>query len=374
MAGSCDPRFEHVEEAFEANLAAGLEAGAACAIVVDGRLVVDLWGGVADVATQQPWTRDTLVDCRSATKGLTALCLAMLVDQGRIELDAPVRRYWPELRADPSVREALSHQAGIPIIDDLSPGAILDWDLMAAAIARQEPMWSPGDRHGYHGTSFGWLIGEPVRRVTGLSVPDFLDEHVLDRLDVEGFMGTPRGEHGRMANLVWGRPAHGDAGTPPTGVTGSDPTLAQRMYAPVLPPLAPSMNDPAFRSATIPVTGAAVTARTFAVIYGQLALEGGDLVSSGVARAMGEVQVEGDDAILGVPVSRTLGYELTPSWVADGRPPHCWGSPGGGGVVTFVDPVARVGFAYVNNAIWGGAPGHDPRSAVLTEALYACLS
>jgi Beta-lactamase len=145
------------------------------------------------------------------------------------------------------------------------------------------------------------------------------------------------------------------------------------MYAPVLPPLAPAMNDPAFRSAPIHVTGATVTARTFAVIYGELACGGGSLVSDAVARALGEVQAEGEDAVLGIPVARTLGYERTPSWADDGRPEHCWGSPGGGGVVTFVDPEARVGFAYLNNASWGGPPGQDPRSANIIRALYSCL-
>jgi hypothetical protein len=145
------------------------------------------------------------------------------------------------------------------------------------------------------------------------------------------------------------------------------------MYAPVLPPLAPQMNDPLFRSAAIPVTGAAVTATTFAVIYGELARDGGVLVSADTARVMGEVQVEGEDAILGIPVSRTLGYERTPSWARDGRPAHCWGFPGGGGVVTLVDPVAKIGYAYVNNASWAGPAGQDPRSARLTTALYSCV-
>jgi CubicO group peptidase (beta-lactamase class C family) len=244
---------------------------------------------------------------------------------------------------------------------------------MAAAVAVQEPMWAPGARHGYHGTSFGWLVGEPVRRVSGTTLRAFVQRHVLDALDLDGFMGTPPRHHERMATLVWGRPAHGATSPPPSGAASDSPNLVQRMYAPVLPPLAPPMNDPAFRSAAIPVTGAAVTASTLAVIFGELAAEGGRLVSASMAQAMGEVQVEGDDAVLGVPISRTLGFERTPSWAHDGRPAHCWGSPGGGGIVTFADPVSRVGFAYVNNASWAGPPGQDPRAANLTRALYGCL-
>ena len=318
--------------------------------------------------------RETLVDCRSTTKGLTALCLAISIDRGLLDLDAPVRAYWPALRVDPTVRQAVSHQAGIPIIADVPDGAILDWDMMAGAVAAQEPLWQPGERHGYHGTSFGWLVGEPVRRVNGTTLRAFLHQHVLDALGLDGFMGTPRAHHDRMATLVWGRPAHGAASPPPAGAAASGaPSLVQQMFAPVLPPLAPPMNDPAFRSAAIPVTGAAVTARTVAVIFGELAADGGRLVSPSIARAMGEIQVEGDDAVLGVPISRTLGYERTPSWADDGRPAHCWGSPGGGGVVTFADPENRIGFAYVNNAAWGGQPLQDPRAANLTRALYGCL-
>jgi CubicO group peptidase (beta-lactamase class C family) len=266
----------------------------------------------------------------------------------------------------------LSHQAGIPVIDDVPVGAILDWEVMAAAVAHQEPMWAPGERHGYHGTSFGWLVGQPVRRASGTTLSDFVQREVFDRLGVEGFIGTPTEQHHRMASLVWGRPAHGGAAPPPGSAAGGAPSLAQRMFAPVLPPLAPAMNDAAFRRASIPFTGAAVTARTLAAIFGELSCDGGRLVSATVARDLGDVQIDGDDAVFGVPISRTLGYERTPVWADDGRPAHCWGSPGGGGVVTFADPVARIGFAYVNNAAWSGT-GEDPRAARLTRALYSCL-
>jgi CubicO group peptidase (beta-lactamase class C family) len=373
VGGTCDPRFEAVREAFEANIAAGLEAGASCAVVVNGSRVVDVWGGVADTATGTPWEANTLVDCRSATKGLTALCLFLLVDRALVDLDAPLRRYWPELRVDPTVRQALSHQAGVPVIDDLPRGAILDWEVMAEAVARQEPMWTPGERHGYHGASFGWLVGEPVRRLTRESLQAFLKREVLDSLDLDGFMGTPADHHGRLATLIWGLPSHGETPMPQGVTAGTPPTLAQRMYAPVLPPLAPGMNDPAFRSAPIPVTGAAVTASVFAEIFGQLALGGGSLVSRSAATEMGSLEVEGEDAVLGIPVRRSAGYEMTPTWADDGRPSSCFGSPGGGGVVTFADPEAEIGFAYLNNASWSGPPGPDPRAASITRALYSCL-
>lgn len=196
--------------AFEANLASGLELGAACAVVADGSAVVDLWGG--QVAPDgPPWERDTLVDCRSATKALTALCLHLLVERGLIDLDPPLRRYWAALRCDPTVRQALSHQAGIPVLDDVPAGAILDWDTIAGLVERQAPLWQPGERHGYHGVSFGWLVGEPIRRVIGRPLSSFFGDEVAGRLGLDCFIGTPADQHHRIATLIPGLVSHRQA-------------------------------------------------------------------------------------------------------------------------------------------------------------------
>jgi CubicO group peptidase (beta-lactamase class C family) len=374
MKGTCDSRFTVVASAFEENFADGLELGAACAVVIGGRVVVDIWDGRVGPRGDE-WSADTLVDCRSATKGLTALCLHCLVDQGRVDLDVPLRRYWPELRADPTVRQALNHQAGIPVLDGLSPGAILDWHTIAQATEAQAPLWEPGERHGYHGVTFGWLTGEPVRRLSGVTLSEFFQDHVAGPLGADCLIGTPASAHQRVAELVSGLPAHREVAPLPEAAAdpGAAPSLTQRMYAPVLPPLAPSMNDPTFRSAVIPVTGATGTAAAFAAIYGEIALGGGRLLSAEAVDRMGAVEVEGMDAVLGIPVRRGLGFEFTPSWADDGRPEHCFGHPGAGGVVTFADTAAGIGFAYLNNAAWGGAPGKDLRAARLTQALYASL-
>ncbi|HET9732808.1 MAG TPA: serine hydrolase domain-containing protein [Acidimicrobiales bacterium] len=190
-------------DAFRENFDAGLELGAACALVLDGRVVVDLWAGRTAIGGTE-WAPDTLVDCRSATKALTALCLHLLVERGSVELDAPVRRYWPELRCDPTVRQALSHQAGIPVVDRAGPGAVPDWQRMADAVAVQEPMWEPGDRHGYHGVSFGWLVGEPVRRLTGRPLPDVFATEIAGPLGLDSRMGTADTDPVRIATLVAG--------------------------------------------------------------------------------------------------------------------------------------------------------------------------
>lgn len=371
IEGSCDVRFRGLKEAFAESFSMGLEVGAACSVVVDGVLVVDVWGGHIR-RDGSAWQRDTMVDCRSATKALTALCLHILVDRGLVDLDAPVRRYWPNLRSDPLVRHALAHQAGIPVLDDVPPGGILEWATIAGLVEGQAPMWAPGEQHGYHGVTFGWLVGEPIRRVTGGTVSDVLRREVTGRLGVECFMGTPAHEQGRVAPLVASPRAH-DGPMRPSALGRPADSLAARMYAPVLPPLAPPMNSSAFRSAEIPVTGVTGTARAFAAIYGELASGGGRLLSVSTLGEMATEHVSGRDAVLGVPVRRGLGVELTPPGAQDGRPAHAFGHPGGGGVLTFADAEAKLGFAYLNNASWGGVPGQDPRAASLTRAVYDAL-
>jgi len=374
VSGSCDARFAAVEEAFEANFAAGSEVGAACAVVAEGRCVVDLWGG-RRWSDGPSWDDDTLVETRSATKGITATCLHLLIDRGRVDLDTPVRAYWPELRSDPLVRQALTHQAGIPVIDAALPhNAIIDWQCIADAVEHQAPEWAPGDRHGYHGVTFGWLVGEIVRRVSGRSIGQFLREEITRPLGVEYYIGTPAREHHRIAPLVAAPPRADGKPTPPSPLSSIAPdSRAARMFAPMFPPICPPWNSTAFRSAEIPVANGIGTARGIAAIYGELANDGGRLVSADTAASMSVEHVAGDDAILGIEVRRSLGFELPPRGADDGRPSDAFGHPGASGFLAFADPHARVGFAYVKNAAWNGEPGHDTRASSLVKALYSAL-
>lgn len=166
------------------------------------------------------------------------------VDRGLVDLEAPVRRYWPELRADPLVRHALTHEAGIPVIDaELPTNAILDWQVMADAIAIQEPEWEPGEKHGYHGVTFGWLAGEVIRRVSGHTVGTFLAEEITGPLGVDYFIGTPPSEHHRIAPLVAAPPRLDGQPPPASFVSSLDPdSLAARMFRPMFPPICPSWN------------------------------------------------------------------------------------------------------------------------------------
>src|SRR6516165_3332616 len=168
IEGTCDPRFARVREAFAENLEKRNEYGAAVAVTVDGRAVVDLWGGYADKARTRPWTRDTLANVFSTTKGLTAICAHRLAAEGKLDFDAPVARYWPEFAQNGkegiTVRQLLNHSAGLhrfaTIVDRSSRS--LDWQYMADALARSAPSYRPGTSVGYHGLPFGWLVGEIV--------------------------------------------------------------------------------------------------------------------------------------------------------------------------------------------------------------------
>jgi CubicO group peptidase (beta-lactamase class C family) len=371
VAGRCDPRFRAVADAFAANFAEGLEVGAACAVALDGALVVDLWDGVVRRGGQ-PWAADTLVETRSATKGVTALCLHVLIDRGLVDLDAPMRRYWPELRSDPLVRHVLAHSAGIPVIDQpLPPGALVDWEAMAQAVAAQEPLWEPGEKVGYHGVTFGWLVGEVVRRVSGMTIGTFVQREIAPLAGGDYFIGTPSTEHHRIAPMVASPAARATAGTP---APANAHDLAARMMAPVFPPISPPWNSPEFWSAEVPVANGICTARALATIYGTLAQGGGALVGAHAVRAMAEPVFDGIDEVQGLPVRRTLGFELAPPWEQAGRPDGAFGHPGAGGFVAFADPDAGVGFAYVKNA-GSPTPGQpDPRGPRLVRALYDTLA
>ena len=170
--GECDKRFHGVREVFAENLAKRGELGAAVSIYLDGKCVVDLWGGYADKARTRPWQRDTLVNVYSTTKGLTSTCAHRLIDQGKLDPDEPVSKYWPEFaqagKKDLPVRYILSHRAGLPgVSKPLAEDAMYNWDVMTSALAEQEPFWQPGTKHGYHAITIGWLVGEVIRRISG---------------------------------------------------------------------------------------------------------------------------------------------------------------------------------------------------------------
>ena len=197
VQGQCDSRFSAVEAAFRENFATRGEVGASAAVYVGGKLVVDLWGGYADAARSRPWERDTIVNVYSTTKGMTAICAHRLIDQGKLNIDDPVARYWPEFaqagKGDLPVRYLLSHRAGLPAVRaPLPPEAMFDWETMTNALAAQEPWWEPGTQHGYYAITYGFLLGEVVRRITGKTLGAYFREEVAEPLGVDFHIGFAR--------------------------------------------------------------------------------------------------------------------------------------------------------------------------------------
>ncbi len=378
--GACAPGLEGVREEFARNFAERREIGAALCATVDGETVIDLWGGAADAEGTRRWQRDTLVNVYSTTKGLTALCAHVLADRGRLNLDAPVAAYWPEFagqgKADLPVRWLLSHRAGlIAPGEPLTVEEVYDWDRACAALAATRPWWEPGTAAGYHGMTFGFLVGEVVRRISGMSLGAFLGSEIAGPLGADVFIGTPESEHARCADMI----GHPDLSRLADTIPGApQPPVASMDVHPMAPAIIAlgylpfgEVNSAAFRSAEIPATNAFVTARGLAAVYGALA--NGRLVGKGTLEAMRTRQgLPGDlDLVMGGSGAWALGFRLNEGGA--GPNPRAFGHGGAGGSYAFADPENRVSYAYVMNKFVTGSTGDDQRSDSLVRALYAAL-
>ena len=382
IEGNCDARFAPVRAAFADNFESRGDVGAAVAVTIDGKPVVDLWGGYADKARTRPWTRDTIVNVYSATKGVAATCLNRLVDQGRVDLDAPVARYWPEFaqagKERLPVRWLLSHRAGLPAVrKPLPPDALLRWDVMTTALAEQEPWWEPGTKHGYHALTFGHLVGEVVRRVSGKSVGAYCREEIAGPLGLDFHIGLDPREDSRCAEVI-AAPAPPPGQHNPIADAAKDPQsiTAKAVNNPPGALKLDTINSRAWRGAEIPAANGHTNARALSRFYGTLA-RGGEL--DGV-RILSPAQIErcrtqesdGIDAVLSVPMRFGLGYRLTQPAAKYGPNPHSFGHTGAGGSLGFADPDAKLGFAYTMNQM-GSQLLLDPRVAVLLEAIYSSI-
>jgi len=382
IEGQCDPRFDRVKAAFAENFAKRNEYGAAISVTLDGKPVLDLWAGHTDKARTQPWTRDTIANVFSTTKGMTAICAHRLVDQGKLDLDAPVVTYWPEFaqagKENMPVRMLLNHQAGLPAIRrKLTDDDMYNWDTMASALAAQEPWWTPGTRHGYHALTIGFLVGEVIRRITGKSVGAYFRDEIAQPLGLDCHIGLDARDDARCATMLASPPPPpGEvnlfeyAQQHPDSVTGfafGNPATAMKLGA---------VNSRAWRGAEIPAANAHTNARSLARLYGALArggeLDGVRVLSrEGVTRCHTEESF-GKDEVLLITTRFTTGFMLTKPDDPFGPNPHSFGHPGAGGSLGFADPDARLGFGYVMNKM-GPYIIVDPRTRTLIEAVYASL-
>jgi len=373
--------FEWVGEAFAKNLAEG-EVGAACCVYWNGECVVDVWGGLADRDAGRPWQRDTAALVFSTTKGVTAALIHLLAQRDQLALDAPVARYWPEFAANGkqwiTVRHVLAHRAGLPAVEGaLTLDDVYAWHPVCAAIAAQKPEWEPGTAHGYHARTFGWILGELVRRVTGATVGQLLAKEAAEPLGLELWIGLPEDIEPRVAtNYTAPEPAEPEQRALRAKFMGPDTLLGRALEGPsgVLP-YGPIWNTRALHAAELPSSNGIATARGLARFYASLI---GDvdgvhrLLSEPIVAAAAAPQVEGPDKVILVPTRFASGFALPPMLSLD-APDTAFGHPGAGGSLGFADPASGLAFGYVMNQMQLGIAG-DPRAERLLSAAYASLT
>lgn len=373
IAGTCDPRFAAVADEFARNFAERGEVGAGVCAVVDGRCVVDLVGGWADADRHRQWRPDTTVDFYSVGKAFVALLALQLVDAGLIGLDDPLASVWPEFAAGgkgaATLRHALCHRAGVPAIrEPLTNADLWRWDVMAGALAGADPWWEPGTRHAYHTNTYGHLIGEVVRRVSGEDCGARLDA-VTGPLGADVWFGVPAAEQHRCAEVVFVSSL--DPGSVDLSGLSGDELMVMLSY--VNPPGYSSMgvvNTPAWRGALVPSTNGHGTAAGIARLY-QALLEPGRLLSPGLLAEATSPQSQGHCPVLGEEATFGLGFTPTTPRRPFGPNPSAFGHFGTGGAVGFCDPEAGVAFGYVMNHViprW-----QSSRNRALIDALYASL-
>jgi len=388
IRGRCDPRFASVREALARNFRDHGEVGAAVAVAIDGRFVVDLWAGWADAARARPWERDTLVDVFSVGKALAALALLVLVERGRIALEAPVARYWPGFAArgkeQVTVRMLLAHRAGLPgIRHPLPPLSMYDWDRMTSALAAEEPWWEPGRQHGYHVNTFGFLVGELVRRVSGRKFTAFFREEIAQPLGADFHFGVGPEYDARIAeHLLPGDDTHLAGYLAAGEVAGRaehDEGRQRFLQAVYANPSGISgfgtVNTRAWRAAEMPSTNGHANARAVARIYSALACGGAIdgirlLHPETVERARAE-ESSGEDLVLRRGSRFGLGFQLTRPEFPLGTGPRSFGHLGAGGAVGFCDPDTRLAFGYTMN--YPGPRWQNPRNRSLIDAVYSAL-
>ncbi|WP_395646900.1 serine hydrolase domain-containing protein [Terricaulis sp.] len=365
--GFVAPGFERVRDAFDAGLAE--EMGAGFAVVRDGQVIVELWGGWANREQTRPWARDTIVPVYSTTKGVSALVMAKLFDDGLLDYEAPTAALWPAFGArgkdKVTIAQTLAHQAGVPgFLEPIDPDLWLDPPSCAAAIAALAPLWPPGSASGYHPLTWGYIVGELAQRAAGRSLGTILREDICTPLGIDFQIGTPESEHARASEMK--KPTRGgEFGeiTPP------------RKAAFFTKWAAPVRGSTQWRKIEIPSANGHATALGVARLFEAFAtggmIGGSRIVSQEAFDALTRRRFVGDDLVLPFNVDWRTGV-LGNSNRFYGPNPEAIGHSGAGGSCGFGDPIAGVSVGYVMNKQSHHIMG-DPRSLALIEALYACL-
>ena len=377
VSGSVEAGFEPVRDVFEANFAQHGEVGAAFCVHRHGRIVVDLWGGIKAPDGADPYTGNTLQMVMSTTKGVVAIAAHTLADEGRLDFDAPVVDYWPEFaaegKADIPVRWLFSHRAGLAAIDKpLTIEDVYAWDPVVAALATQKPNWEPGKAHGYHAATYGWLAGEVIKRVAGMSVGELVAERLSRPLDLDLWIGRPDALNPRVAAQVPAPPPA--VGTPLDPFTArlADPsTLMHRAFFNPAGMFAVA-NSPAFRAAEVPAINGIATARSLSRLYAACIgeVDGVRLLKPKTVERGMRTEAHGEDLVVGYETRYATGFQLSfPNrpMAGDGS----FGHYGMGGSMAFAHPGRGLSFGYVMNQMLSPS-GPDPRSTALIQAVLRC--
>ena len=384
--GMVAPGFEAVQAEFVRNFTERGELGAACAIYHRGQKVVDLWGGYRDERTQALWEEDTMVIVYSATKGMSALAMAVAQSQGLFDYDDPIATSWPEFaqkgKERITIRQLLAHQAGLPVIDEpLTLNILRDPDALAAILARQKPVWEPGTRHGYHPFSLGWYESEIIRRTDSQhrTLGHFFQDELARPLGLEFYIGVPERVPGeRIATVTEPGPLK-KLLRMPMGMILGVLRPGSLMIRTVNPRVRSNLefNTPAYRAVEIPSAGGIGQASSIAKAYSVFATGGNELAMK--AQTLTALQAKAvpprlgwHDVLLYRDMAYALGFLKPFSGYRFGSSDAAYGAPGSGGSFGFADPDARVGYAYVTNK-QGARIVDDPREKVLRDTFYTCL-
>lgn len=383
--GTVADGFGLVRDVFADNFRTRGDVGAACSVYVRGRLVVDLWAGLADRRSGRPWTEDTAAVIFSCSKGLVAMCVCLLVERGMLAFDRPIATWWPAFAANGkdaiTLRDALSHRAGLAALDvDLSKADVIAWTPVIEAIEAQRPRHQPVAGHLYHAMTYGWIVGEVIRRVTGRTAGGFLHDALVGPLGLRAWIGVP--EHARPA-VAWMEPPLPDEDSPmareaalvadasvdvarSVTMSGAFPFPAQDGWV--------TFNDPQLQVAEIPAANGIATARSLARLYAGCvsAIDGPPLVGSDVLADAMTVRSAGPQ-LSGMPDDGArwgTGFQLASPPSQPMLGPASFGHAGAGGQLAFGDVEHEVGFAYLGNQMGGFG---DARARELTDALGRVL-
>lgn len=384
--GEVRPGFEPVRDAFAANFARREELGGACAVYLRGEKVVDLWGGVRNKATGEPWERDTMVLVYSATKGLAAMTLAVAHSRGWLDYDERVASYWPEFaqqgKGAITVRQLLAHQAGLFAFDEeVDQATVADLDRLAGVMARQRPAWEPGTRQGYHGLTIGFYEGELIRRVDPRhrSLGEFFQDEIATPLDIDFYIRLPESiPTARLAYLA-PRRLRWPRGFPLRLLFTAFRHRSNIYRALAVNPGSEIVRDPErvyTRNLEVPAGGGVGTARAMARAYGVLASGGRELGLR--AETLAELAAAPvppphgfHDECLLADVRYALGFiKPSPLWAFGNA--HSYGAMGAGGSMGYADPDTGIGYGYVTSQMGTSLPG-DPRDVALRDALQSVI-